>query len=262
MSRIVWDDVGSRFFEAGVDRGVIYVDSLPGVPWNGLTSVTENSTGGVAQPYYVDGQKYSNTATREDYAATLTAYTYPDEFAACDGNASIRPGLLITKQKRKSFGLTYRTMVGNDLTSDGAYKIHLLYNAFAAPSNRAHKSISSSVTPDDFSWAITTLPVVVAGYRASPHFVIDSREIDPQTLSGIEDVLYGNESASPRLLSMTELIDLIDSGNTLTVVDNGDGTFTMTAPISDLFMLDESLFQLTWPTAIDNGDGTITVSSS
>jgi hypothetical protein len=262
LTRIIWDDAGSRFFEAGVDRGVLYVDTNPGVPWNGLTGVNENSTGGVAQPFYVDGQKYSNTATREDYSATLTAFTYPDEFTPCEGTSSIRPGLLITKQQRKGFGLTYRTMVGNDVSPSAGYKIHLLYNAFAAPSARSHKSISATTTPDDFSWAITTLPVSVAGYRASPHFVIDSREIDPQTLSGIEDILYGNDTTSARLPTLTELIDLIDSGDALTVTDNGDGTFSMTAPMTDLSMLDSEIFQLTWPTAIDNGDGTITVSSS
>lgn len=262
MSRIVWDDVGSRVFESGVDRGVLYVGANPGVPWNGLTAVTENSVGGVAKPFYVDGQKYTNTSTREEYSATLTAYTYPDEFAQCDGTSSIRPGLLITKQRRTSFGLTYRSMVGTDLDTGSAYKIHLLYNAFAAPSSRARKSMSSTVTPDDFSWAITTLPVSVSGYRASPHFILDSRQIDSTALAGIEDILYGNDSSSPRLPLLSEIIDLIDTGDSLTVVDNGDGTFTMTAPSADLFMLDDSLFQLTWSTAVDNGDGTITVSSS
>ena len=263
MTRIVWDDVGTRSFEAGVDRGVLYVGAQPGVPWNGLTSVTENSTGGVAQPFYVDGQKYSNEASREEFSATLTAFTYPDAFAACDGTASVRPGLLITKQRRASFGLTYRNMVGSDTSPDATdYMIHLLYNAYAAPSSRARKSISESMNPDDFSWAITTLPIAVSGYRASPHFIIDSRHTDPGTLAAIEDILYGNDSTSPRLPLLSELTDLFDTGNHLTVTDNGDGTFTMVAPMGDLFMLDSNIFQLTWPTATDNGDGTITVSSS
>lgn len=259
MTRIVWDDVGQRTFEAGVDRGVLYVGSDPGVPWNGLTSVSENSTGGSAQPFYIDGQKYSSFSSREEYSATLTAFTYPDEFMACDGTASIRPGLLITKQRRTSFGLTYRSMIGNDLDSEAAYKVHLLYNAYAAPSARSRKAISASITPEEFSWAITTVPVALSGYLASPHFVIDSRKIDAQTLSGIEDILYGNDSASPRMPTLAEIIDLIDTGNTLTVVDNGDGTFSMTAPIADLKMLSDSIFQLTWPTVVDNGDGTITI---
>jgi hypothetical protein len=261
LTRIVWDDAGNRVYEAGVDRGVLYVGTDPGVPWNGLTSITENSTGGVAKPYYVDGEKYSNGATREEYSATITAYTYPDEFAACDGSASIRPGLLITKQSRASFGLSYRTMVGSDLSPD-EYKIHLVYGAYAAPSSRAFKSISNSVTPDDFSWAITTLPPVTTGYRRSSHFIIDSRQLDTPTLSGIEDILYGTDAAPARMPTISELTDLIDTGNALTVVDHGDGTFTLTAPEADLFMLDDRLFQLTWPTVTDNGDGTITITSS
>jgi hypothetical protein len=261
LTRIVWDDAGNRVYEVGVDRGVLYVGTDPGVPWNGLTSITENSTGGVAKPYYIDGEKYSNNASREEYSATITAYTYPDEFAACDGTASIRPGLLITKQSRVSFGLSYRTMVGSDLAQD-EYKIHLVYGAYAAPSSRAFKTISNSVAPDDFSWAITTLPPVTTGYRRSSHFIIDSRQLDAPTLSGIEDILYGTDAAPARMPTISELIDLIDTGNVLTVVDHGDGTFTLTAPEADLFMLDDSLFQLTWPTVTDNGDGTITITSS
>lgn len=261
MTKIVWDDVGQRTFEAGVDRGVLYVGTNPGVPWNGLTSVSENSTGGTAQSYYIDGQKYSGFASREEFSATLTAFTYPDEFMPCDGSVSLRPGLNISKQTRASFGLTYRSAIGNDLDNQAAYKIHLLYNAYAAPSARSRKAINATITPEEFSWAITTIPVPVSGYLASPHFVIDSRKIDAQSLSGIEDILYGNDSTSPRMPSLTEIIDLIDTGNMLVVVDNGDGTFSMTAPISDLTMLSDSLFQLTWATVVDNGDGTITISS-
>jgi hypothetical protein len=262
VTRLSWGDYGSRFYEAGVDRGVLYTDGSDGVPWNGLTSVTETATGGAAKPYYIDGEKYLNVASREEYQATLTAYTYPEEFSECDGSVQIRPGLLATKQQRKSFDLSYRTLIGNDQTVAAGYKIHLIYGVLASPSARVYKSTSNSVDPDDFSWTLTSLPPAISGYKRTSHFIIDSRFIDPDTLSGIEDILYGNDETASRIPDVSEIMDLIDSGDHLTVTILSGGKFSMTAPIADLVMLDIGTFQVTWPTVIDNFDGTYTATSS
>lgn len=262
MARIAWDSPGERVYASGLDRGVLYINGQPGVPWNGLTSITENATGGAAQPFYVDGEKYVNTSAPEEFTATLTAFTYPQEFEPCDGMAEIRPGLIITKQRRQSFGLSYRTMIGNDQSQEYGYKIHLVYNAIASPSNRAHKTLNASSNPDDFSWNLTTLPPAVVGYKRSSHFILNSLEIDSGVLSALEDILYGTDAASARLPSLTEITDLIDTNDMMVVVDNGDGTFTVTAPESAIPMLDSDTFQLTWPTGVtDNGDGTFTIVS-
>jgi hypothetical protein len=262
LTRISWGDPGTRFYETGVDRGVLYVGESAGVAWNGLTSITENSSGGAAQPYYIDGVKYSNKSAREEFEATLTAFTYPDEFGPCDGLSAVRAGLFATKQRRVPFGLAYRTLIGNDVTSDYGYKIHLIYNALAAPTDKDYKSITDSIDPDDFSWSLTSLPPAIVGFNRTSHFIVDSRYIDPTTLSAIEDILYGNDETASRLPDISELTDLIDTGDHLTVTDNGDGTFSLEAPIADLVMLDIGTFQITWDTVIDNGDGTYTASSS
>lgn len=264
MSRMIWNAVGSRKYETGVDRGVLYIDGQPGVPWNGLTSIAETAQGssGSSKAFYVDGEKYLNLVPREEYQATLTAFTYPEEFEPCNGDASVRTGLFVTKQKRTSFGFSYRTMIGNDKTPNYGYKIHLVYNVLASPSTKGYKTIDGRNQIDDFSWTLTSVPPIMAGYRRTSHVVIDSTIIDPVLVSGIEDILYGNSSFSPRLPSLTELADLIDTNNSLIVVDNGDGTYTMTAPLSDLTMLDTQIFQLTWPTAVFVDANTYTVTSS
>lgn len=261
LPRIVWDAVGSRQYETGIDRGVLYVDTQAGVPWNGLTAVTESSPGGIAKSFYVDGEKYANLPTREEYQATLTAYTYPEEFEICDGLVSIRSGLFLTKQKRISFGLSYRTKIGNDQDDSYAYKIHIIYNVLAAPSNRAFKTTNNSMQVDQFSWVLTSLPLAQTGYLRTSHIVIDSRVTDPQILSAIEDILYGDDAISSRLPTLPELLDLIDTGDSLIVTDNGDGTATLTAPIVDLMPLDASVWQLTWSTVVYIDGNTCTISS-
>lgn len=260
MSRLTWGDPGTRFYEAGVDRGVLYLNGIPGVPWSGLTSVSENPTGGAAKPFYIDGVKYSNTSSPEEFEATLTAFTYPDEFSVCDGTAQVRSGMFLAQQRRKPFGLSYRTMIGSDVSDEHAYKLHLVYNALAAPSVHNHKTIVELISPDDFSWKITTLPPATTGYQRSSHIMFDSRIIDPLLLSSIEDILYGNDSTASRLPSLAELTDLVDTGAAITVVDNGDGTFTITAPMFALQMLDQDTFQLSSPNAVIVDDNTYTLS--
>lgn len=264
MSRIIWDATGSRKYETGIDRGVLYVDGQPGVPWNGLTSIAESTGGssGTSKTFYVDGEKYLNLDPREEYQATLTAYTYPDEFEPCNGDVSVRPGLIVTKQKRTSFGLCYRTLVGSDQSNISGYKLHLIYNLIASPPSKTYKTVDNSTQLDDFSWTLTSLPPAMSGYRRTAHVVVDSTTMDPAMVSAIEDILYGNDLAPATLPDLTELTDLIDTNNNLVVVDNGDGTYTMTAPLADLTMLDDSIFQLTWSTAVFVDDDTYTVTSS
>lgn len=250
MSRIIWGDAGSRFFESGVDRGVLYVGTFPGVPWNGLTSIAEASTGGTPLPFYVDGEKYLNLTTREEFSATLTAFTYPTEFEACDGSVAIRTGFNVTQQKRQPFGLSYRSMIGNDQNESLGYKVHIVYNALAAPAPWTHKSIDNTVSIDDFAWKLTTTAIPLAGYRRAAHLIFDSTALDPLVMAGIEGVLYGDDDNASRLPLLAEILDMIDTGNTLTVVDNGDGSYSVTAPESDLFLNDANSFQLSWPTDV------------
>lgn len=214
MTKLSWGAVGERFYEAGVDQGVLYVGANDGVPWNGLVSVSEAPTGGDATPYYVDGVKYFNQLSSEEFEATLEAYTYPDEFAECDGTVSVSNGLSATQQKRKSFGLSYRTKVGNDLDGvDHAYKIHLIYNAYASPSGQTHSTISDSYDPFNFSWKLTTVPPAFKGSRPTAHFVVDSRETPSEVLSRIEEVLYGSASETSRLPTVPELRYIFESYN-------------------------------------------------
>lgn len=260
MTTLTWDDNGQRFYHTGISKGVLYVDGLPGVAWNGLTAVTRAPAGGTAQPFYVDGVKYSNNPVPEEYQATVQAYTYPVEFEACDGSAEPRTGMFLSGQRRKSFGFSYQTLVGNDLGQKD-YQINLVYGATAEPTTRGHKAINDSTQVIEFMWKITAMPPPVAGYRNGAHIVIDSRYADPSALAGIEEIIYGTDDASPRLPSFQELLDLYDSGNKLTVTDNGDGTFTMEAPEYALTMLDPNTFQIDWDTVVDNGDGTYTATT-
>lgn len=265
MPRIIWDAVGSRKYETGVDRGVLYIDGQPGVPWNGLTSIAENaqgSSGGSTKGYYVDGEKYLNLAPREEYQATLTAYTYPDEFEPCNGSVAVRPGLFVTKQKRVSFGLSYRTMIGNDQSNTYGYKLHLIYNVLASPANKSYKTVDGKNQIDDFSWTLSSTPPVMSGYRRTSHIVIDSTLVDPVILAAVEDILYGTSSFSPRLPALAELTDLVDTNDSLVVVINGDGTATITAPLSDLVMLDSSVVQISWSTVVFVDANTATITGS
>lgn len=214
MTRLEWGAVGERFFEVGVDRGVLYVGDLPGVPWNGLISVDEAATGGEAKAYYLDGVKYQNRATPEEFETTITAYTYPPEFGVCDGTAPVSNGLYATQQKRKPFGMVYRTLVGNDVNGeDHAYKLHLVYGALAAPSARSNASISESTSPFNFSWRVTTQAPRVRGTKPTSHFVIDSRETPASVMADIEDILYGTATSVPRLPSVPELFFVFNSFN-------------------------------------------------
>jgi hypothetical protein len=212
MSRLTWDTIGERYFETGVDRGVLYVAGAQAVPWNGLVSFNETPSGGEPRSYYQDGIKYLAVSGREDFAATLEAFTYPIEFEVCDGTKPLQNGLFATQQSRKPFGLTYRTLVGNDLGGvDHGYKIHIVYNALAAPAQRNNKTRTEVSDLEPFSWAVESRPVVFPGIKPTAHFVVDSRRTPEALLADIESILYGSDSFSPRLPSVAELVSLFNS---------------------------------------------------
>ena len=208
MARLIWGAYGARFYETGIDQGVLYVDSI-GVAWSGLISVSESPSGGEPKPFYLDGVKYLNLSSSEEYEATLSAFYSPSEFGPCDGVSAISNGLFVTQQPRKSFGLSYRTKLGNDTDgSEHAYKIHLIYNALAAPSERTSNTQGDSAEPSISSWHITTLPPSMTGYKPTAHFVINSKTTPPALLTSIEDILYGSPALGPRLPAAQELIDM------------------------------------------------------
>lgn len=207
--KLAWHVTGTRVYETGVDRGVLYLSGKPGVPWNGLTSVSESKAGGDAQPYYVDGVKYLNLATSEEFAATITAYSAPNEFLVCSGMAGVQNGLFADQQRRQKFGFAYRSKMGNDSFGiDYGYKIHIVYNALAGPSTRNYKTTNNSPEAMELSWDITTIPEYLSTFRPTAHFVVDSTKADPIALGYLESILYGTTQLDPRLPTPTELKNL------------------------------------------------------
>jgi len=218
MAKIVWDKTGERFYETGTDRGVLYPavnGAYPkGVAWNGLTGVDENPSGAEESKFFADNIKYLGLRSAEDFGATVTAYTYPDEFAACDGSATPTPGLYIGQQTRKPFGMSYRTKVGNDVAGDDlGYKINLVYGATASPSQRSYKTINDSPEPIEFSWELATTPVAVEieGLKPAAHLTIDSRTTPAEKLKALENILYGTESEDARLPLPKEVYELLSA---------------------------------------------------
>lgn len=223
MSKIVWDKTGERFYETGVKNGVLYPLSSngtypKGVAWNGLTAVTESPSGAEATALYADDIKYLNLISNEEFGATIEAYTYPDEFAECDGSATLAKGVAIGQQTRKTFGLCYRTTLGNDaLGNDYGYKLHIIYGALAAPSEKAYATINDSPEAITFSWEVTTTPVSVDNFKPTASLTIDSTKADAQKLAALEEILYGKDgtgdgqtgAADPRLPLPNEIATLM-----------------------------------------------------
>lgn len=223
MSKLVWDKTGERYYETGVKQGVLYVQGVggaydKGVAWNGLTAVTESPSGAEATALYADDIKYLNLMSAEEFGATIEAYTYPDEFAECDGSVALTKGVYIGQQARKTFGLCYRTTVGNDVDSnDYGYKLHLIYGAVASPSEKAYATINDSPEAITFSWEVTTTPVNVTGHKPTASITIDSTKADPTKLAALEDILYGknpttvggDDGVDPRLPLPDEIAELM-----------------------------------------------------
>ena len=214
MSKLVWDATGERFYETGVKQGVLYVQengAYPkGVAWNGLTAVTESPSGAEASPLYADDIKYLNLISAEEFGATVEAYTYPDEFGVCNGEAELVKGISLGQQPRKAFGMCYRTSIGNDTELDDyGYKLHIIYNAMAAPSEKGYTSKNDSPEAITFSWELTTTPVNVTGFKPTANITIDSTKVDKAKLEALEAILYGSESAEARLPLPDEIAELM-----------------------------------------------------
>lgn len=214
MSKILWDQTGDRLYETGVKKGVLYVQEAgaypKGVAWNGLTAVTESPSGAEATALYADDIKYLNLYSAEEFGGTIEAYTYPDEFGACNGEADLTTGVTIGQQTRKAFGMSYVTTVGNDTEgTDHGYKIHIVYGATASPSEKAYATINDSPEAITFSWEFTTTPVAVDGFKPTASVVIDSTKVDAEKLAALEAVLYGSESEEARLPLPSEIITLV-----------------------------------------------------
>ena len=218
MPKLTWDNTGERIFETGIKQGVLYpIQSdgkyTKGVAWNGLTAVTESPSGAEATALYADDIKYLNLLSNEEFGATIEAYTYPDEFAECDGSAELATGVMIGQQKRKIFGLCYRTTIGNDVEgNDYGYKLHLVYGCLAAPSEKSYSTINDNPDAITFSWEVSTTPVNVAGFKPTSQITIDSTKADPTKLAALEAVLYGAEAAEAKLPLPDEVATIMSAG--------------------------------------------------
>ena len=217
MAKIEWDKTGERLYETGVKNGVLYVQEAgaypKGVAWNGLTAVTESPSGAEATPLYADDIKYLNLLSAEEFGATIEAYTYPDEFAECDGSASLADGVMIGQQARKTFGLCYRTAIGNDIDgNDHGYKLHIIYGALAAPTEKAYSTINDSPEAITFSWEVTTTPVNVTGAKPTASITIDSTKATPEKLAALEKILYGDTEVEARLPLPDEIKQIFTAG--------------------------------------------------
>lgn len=246
MSTLEWDKAGDRTYQTGVDKGVLYLKDGRVVPWNGLTSV-DDATNSEVKSYYLDGVKILDHVTPGDYAGKLTALTYPEEFDEILGNAPIAPGLIFYEQPAKSFNLSYRTKIGNDLDEDYGYKIHLLYNLRASADSQKFDTLSDNVAIPEFSWSLTGVPPIytIDGVKPAVHISVDSINTRPDVLASLEGILYGTETTDPRFPTVLEIRIMFGEVGGLFIVDNGDGTWTAIDPSDDFIdMLDAETFQI------------------
>ena len=217
--RLTWDDTGKRLFETGVDRAVLYpIDTTlgtypTGVAWNGISAVTESPSGAEAKAIYADNTKYLSLTSTEEFGAKVEAYMYPDEFAQCDGSATLATGVTVGQQARKAFGLCYRTVLGNDVNgNDHGYKLHFIYGGKAAPSEKNYETVNDNPDAIKFSWDVTTTPVNVTGMKPTAQLIVDSTKADPAKLAALEDIIYGSATAAARLPLPDEIKTLMAAG--------------------------------------------------
>lgn len=253
MSRLEWSRPENRTYQRGLDRGVLYPASGPGVVWDGLVSVAESASEASVTPFYYEGLKRHDERVPGDFAGTLSAITYPDEFLQYEGVARVSfRGLLATHQEVDStFGLAYRTYVGDALKGDDlGYKIHLLYNLTALPDTRTHVTLGGVDDLTPFVWSLSGAPVAIPGARPTVHLILDTTSLGIYAVNDVEDILYGNEWEEPRLPYPEELIEILNTWSPLTIVDNGDGTWTATGSATDVRMLTEDIFWIESDSAV------------
>lgn len=259
MGRIQWDQPGERLYEVGLDRGVLYLEDLIGVPWNGLISVDDILRNDSTDAFFFDGNKYAQPSSFGDFAAKIKAFTYPEEFVEYTGYAELDDGLYLGNQHKKSFGLSYRTLIGDDLVGQAlGYKIHILYNLSAIPDDLSYDTIDDNINPIEFEWVITSQPERSNGNAPTAHVIADSRYTDEAILSVLEDILYGSETNEPTLPSLDTLEDL---DALIIIVDHGDGTWSAIGP-DELITEADGTFEITDANATYLDSDTYTISST
>jgi hypothetical protein len=263
MTALVWDKVGERFFETGISKGVLYGYDGYGIPWNGLISIDEDGTNTV-EPVHFDGWKFNDIVTIGEYSATLTAFTYPDQFQNYEGTLEDQTGFYITNQQQTRFGLSYQTLIGDDITGVIGYKIHLLYNVTALAGQRTHQTLSLDTEPLSFEWTLTTIPEEIENFRPTAHVIFDSRELDEHLLEDLEEILYGSETEDARLPTLKGLAAFVRKWDRFIITDNGDGTWTAHEQTDGEYitMIDGTTFQIDSDTAVYLDPDTYEISSS
>ena len=242
--KLLWDQVGERRYETGVDQGVLYIPTngvySAGYAWNGLTAVNESPSGAEATPVYADNMKYLNLTSAEDFGGTIEALTYPSQFEQCDGTATPQPGVSVGQQERKPFGFSYRTRLGNDTVGDGlGYKIHLAYGAKASPTEKAYNTVNETPEATPFSWEFSTTPVAITGLKPSAILTIDSTKVTAANLQALEDAIYGTAGTEPRLPLPDEVIAMFT------------GTLTTATPTAPTFVPATGVITIPTVTGID-----------
>ena len=239
MAVIAWDTPGTRVYETGIDRGVLFLPSGLAVPWNGLTAVTEEF-GQDSSPVYFDGMKVQDQIKLSDFSATIRAITYPDEFMPLEGYAWPRDGVFIADQPHKTFNLVYRTLINNDLEGPDGYKINMVYNLTAVPKDVDHETITDELDFAEFEWHVTAVPEELEYYRPTSHIIVDSRNLEPTILGLLEDMLYGTDDIPPHLLPLPEMVAFLTDWYRIRIVDHGDGTFSAISNIEGLILLGDT----------------------
>jgi hypothetical protein len=265
MPSLTWDRVGQRVYQSGLEKGVLYLPDGSAVPWNGLTSVVENFDRETT-PVYYDGMKISELISLGSFSAKMSAITYPKEFEILEGSTEFTRGLYLQDQPPTAFGLCYRTKVGNDLDGpDVGYRIHILYNVFAVPSDKTYASVGDDPSLVEFEWDITAIPEEIPGYRPTAHIIIDSRRFDPWLMEDLENILYGGSVNEAMLLPMPELLEFLSNWYRVEILDNGDGTWTAKSDrpgfIEFLDEIDTGLFEIDDANAIFIDEHTYQISS-
>lgn len=271
MAKLAWDQVGERRYETGTDRGVLYIPTAgeytKGYAWNGLTTVTEAPSGAEPNAQYADNIKYLNLMSAEEFGGTIEAFTYPDEFGQCDGTFMPTPGVLVGQQSRKTFGLSYRTLVGNDVYgSDFGYKIHLVYGALAAPSEKAYSTVNDSPEALTFSWEFTTTPVSVEGIKPTAIMTVDSTKVNADDLKALEDILYGTVGTNPRLPLPEEVLSLFQGSTQIATpvqpqFEAATGTVTIPTTTGIIYKRADTNAVVTDPIVLSSGESVVIVAT-